>query len=157
VYRYATLVGTDLDEYMDVISVNQVGTFLGMRAVAPVMMEAGAGSIVNISSLAAFRGGEGKVAYAASKWAVRGMTKVAASELARHGIRVNSVHPGGVDTPMLDAFPSIDDVRAHGTGIPLGRLASAEDVARMVLWLTSDDASYATGSEFVIDGGILAM
>jgi 3alpha(or 20beta)-hydroxysteroid dehydrogenase len=156
IYRHGTVVDTSLDDYLAVITVNQVGTFLGMKAVAPTMMAGGGGSIINISSLAAYRGGPGKVAYASSKWAVRGMTKVAAFELASHGIRVNSVHPGGIDTAMLDALPGIDAIRDAPPAIPMGRFGSPDEVARLVLWLASDESSYSTGSEFVIDGGATA-
>src|SRR2546423_15416282 len=99
------------------------------------MMRSGGGSIVNISSVAGLRGGPGKVSYAASKWAVRGMTKVVAAGLASSNIRVNSVHPGGVDTDMLDDIPGADAIRESPTAIPMGRLGSPDDIANRVLWL----------------------
>ena len=101
IYAQTTLIGGDLEEYRRVIEVNQVGVFLGMREVAPVMIERGGGSIINTSSVGGMRGGGGSFAYTASKWAVRGMTKSAAVRLGPHGIRVNSIHPGLIDTPML--------------------------------------------------------
>jgi 3alpha(or 20beta)-hydroxysteroid dehydrogenase len=144
-----------LEEYRQVIEVNQVGTFLGMQTVAPTMIAQNSGSIVNISSTAGLHGSSGTIAYTASKWAVRGMTKVAARELAPHGVRVNSVHPGAIDTAMLAGFQgAVRDQLVQG--IPMGRMAEAEEVARLVLWLASDESSYSTGSEFVIDGGMTA-
>ena len=150
--------GGDLEEYRRVIEVNQIGVFLGMREVAPVMIERGGGSIVNISSVAGMRAGGGSFAYSASKWAVRGMTKSAAIQLGPHGIRVNSIHPGVIDTPMLDetrmATPgSMEELLER---IPLGRIAQPEEVAKLALFLASDDSAYSTGSEFIIDGGLLA-
>jgi 3alpha(or 20beta)-hydroxysteroid dehydrogenase len=130
-----------------------------MKAVAETMIGQGSGSIVNISSVAGLSGSAGTLAYTASKFAVRGMTKVAALELAPFGVRVNSVHPGLIDTTMLrDAFAlETEENRAAARGsVPNGRLATALDVARMVLYLASDDSAYSTGSEFVVDGGMTA-
>ena len=158
IYRIGSLLETSLEEYRSVIDVNQVGVFLGMRAVAPAMIEGGGGSIVNISSLAGLRGGGGGIAYGASKWAVRGMTKSAAVVLAPHGIRVNSIHPGVIETPMLGdtsmAVPG--NIERFAEGAPLGRIGQPEEVARLALFLASDESSYSTGSEFVIDGGVSA-
>ena len=158
IYRMGSLLDTSLEEYRSVIDVNQVGVFLGMRAVAPAMIEGGGGSIVNISSLAGLRGGAGGIAYGASKWAVRGMTKSAALALAPHGIRVNSIHPGVIDTPMLGdtsmAVPG--NIEQFAGRAPLGRIGQPEEVARLALFLASDESSYSTGSEFVIDGGVSA-
>ena len=159
VFRVVGMTDTSLDEYMRIVTINQVGTFLGMKAVAETMIRQGSGSIVNISSVAGLRGHAGTIAYTASKFAVRGMTKVAALELAPFGVRVNSVHPGLIDTTMLrEAFGLIDDTNrdAIGSNVPNGRLATAEDVAQLVLYLASDDSSYSTGSEFVVDGGMTA-
>ena len=158
IYRIGSLIETTLEEYRSVIEVNQVGVFLGMRAVAPAMIERGGGSIVNISSLAGLRGGGGGIAYGASKWAVRGMTKSAAVVLAPHGIRVNSIHPGVIETPMLGdtsmAVPG--NIEQFAERAPLGRVGQPEEVARLALFLASDESSYSTGSEFVIDGGVSA-
>jgi 3alpha(or 20beta)-hydroxysteroid dehydrogenase len=110
--------------------------------------------MVNISSLAGLRAAAGSIAYGASKWAVRGMTKTAAVELARKGIRVNSIHPGLIDTVMVDDIQNQDRIVKR---IPLGRLAEAREVANMALFLASDESSYSTGSEFVIDGGLSAL
>jgi 3alpha(or 20beta)-hydroxysteroid dehydrogenase len=144
---------------MRIVTINQVGTFLGMKAVAETMIGQGSGSIINISSVAGLTGSAGTMAYTASKFAVRGMTKVAAVELAPFGVRVNSVHPGLIDTIMLrDAFAleNQENVDAAQAAVPNGRLATALDVARMVLYLASDDSAYSTGSEFVVDGGMTA-
>jgi len=159
VFKIIGMTGTSLDEYMRIVTINQVGTFLGMKAVAKTMIGQGSGSIVNISSVAGLVGSAGTIAYSASKFAVRGMTKVAAIELAPFGIRVNSVHPGFIDTPMLrDALGATNAATMEGAGaqVPNGRLATADDVAKLVLYLASDDSAYSTGSEFVVDGGLSA-
>jgi 3alpha(or 20beta)-hydroxysteroid dehydrogenase len=146
-----------LDDYLKIVQVNQVGCFLGMRAVVRAMRAAGGGSIVNTSSVAGLIGSHGLLAYSASKWAIRGMTKVAALELGPDGIRVNSIHPGGVDTPMVrrpeDGDRDLDAGFAH---LPLGRVGLPEEVAFMALFLASDESGYSTGSEFVLDGGSTA-
>ena len=160
VFRILGMTATSLDEYQRIIAINQIGTFLGMKAVTETMMLQGSGSIVNISSVAGLTGSLGTIAYTASKFAVTGMTKVAALELAPFGVRVNSVHPGLIDTVMLrDAFGMGDDasVDAAAARVPNGRLAVADDVARLVLYLASDDSIYSTGSEFVVDGGMTAQ
>ena len=159
VFKVVGMTATSLDEYMRIVTINQVGTFLGMKAVCETMIGQGTGSIVNISSVAGLAGSAGTIAYTASKFAVRGMTKVAAVELAPFGVRVNSVHPGYIDTPMLrDAFGAFGDetIANAGASVPNGRLATAEDVAKLVLYLASDDSAYSTGSEFVVDGGLMA-
>lgn len=155
--RMAPLVDMSTDDYLDVIKVNQVGVFFGMRAVAPVMQRRGGGSIVNISSIDGMAGMANVIGYVASKFAVRGMTKTAAVELGPLGIRVNSVHPGGVDTPMIRP-PGFEDVDydAMFARLPIPRCGTPEDVASLVLFLASDESSYITGTEHVIDGGLLA-
>lgn len=155
IFRSNRLIATSLDEFELVMAINCTGVFLGMRTVAPHMTEAAKGSIVNISSLAGMRGAMRAIAYGASKWAVRGMTKTAAVELARSGVRVNSIHPGIIDTPMAALLGP--DTEKMIRRIPLGRSAAAEEVARMALFLASDESSYSTGSEFIIDGGLNAM
>ncbi|MFM8353507.1 MAG: SDR family NAD(P)-dependent oxidoreductase, partial [Gammaproteobacteria bacterium] len=154
VFRSNRLIDTSLDEFERVMAVNCRGVFLGMRAVARVMREAGSGSIVNISSLAGLKGAAGAFAYGTSKWAVRGMTKTAAVELGRRGIRVNSIHPGVIDTDMAAQLPGGTDQMARG--VPLGRIADAQEVANLALYLASDESSYSTGAEFVVDGGLYA-
>ena len=157
IYFNERILDMDLTDYRRVIEVNQIGVFLGMKTVGAVMSEAGAGSIVNLSSGAGMRGTQGSVAYGASKWAVRGMTKVAAREFARFGVRVNSIHPGLIETPMLQQVPGMDsDPDRSVRLVPLRRIAEPEEVALMALFLASDEASYSTGSEFIIDGGALA-
>lgn len=155
IFRAHRMIDTPLQEYHQVMDVNATGVFLGMREVAPPMIKQGSGSIVNISSLAGLRGAAGSIAYGASKWAVRGMTKTAAIELARKGIRVNSIHPGLIETPMADELGVGLDRIANRT--PLGRTAQSEEVANMALFLASEESSYSTGSEFIIDGGLNAL
>lgn len=136
----------ELDEkrYRRVIDVNQIGPFLGMKAVLPSMQRAGGGSIVNISSTAGLAPIPGMWAYVSSKYALRGMSKVASLDLAEYGIRVNSVHPGPIATDMTPKAPSRQAIK---------RLGRPEEVSALVIFLASDDASYCTGSEFVVDGG----
>ena len=137
----------DAAEFGRVMDVNCLGVFLGMRAVSPAMRDAGCGSIVNISSLAGLQGGIGAFAYHTSKWAVRGMTKAAAVENGRRNVRVNSIHPGLIDTDMMRALPGAEDEMRLTRRVPLGRAAQAEEVARLALYLASDESSYSTGSE----------
>ncbi|MEU2042256.1 glucose 1-dehydrogenase [Nocardia niwae] len=141
----------DLDKWHRIIDVNLTGTFLGMRAAAgPMISAGGGGSIINVSSIEGLRGAPWAHGYVASKWAVRGLSKSAALELAPHNIRVNSIHPGLIRTPMTAGLP--EDL----VTIPLGRPAESGEVATFVLFLASDESSYATGSEFVMDGGLVA-
>ncbi len=160
IFISSPLMEMDLDDYRRLIDVNQVGVFLGMKHAGPAMVETseagGSPAIVNISSIAGMRGGRGSVAYGASKWAVRGMTKVAARELGEYGIRVNSIHPGLIDTAMLQQVPGIDsgDAETYLRRIPLGRIAEAEEVAKLALFLASDESSYCSGAEFIVDGGM---
>ncbi len=155
IHQVKPLTDTSVDDYMRIVRVNQLGVFLGMRSVAAAMKAAGGGSIVNISSIDGLIGMWGATAYVASKFAVRGMTKVAALELGRDNIRVNSVHPGGVLTKILDdtGLTEADAVKAF-TAIPLGRIGQPEELAALVAYLASDDSSYSTGSEFIADGGL---
>ena len=141
-----------LDDYLRTIMVNQVGTFLGMKHVAGPMADSGGGSIVNISSIGGLRGIPLSTAYVASKFAVRGMTKTAAMELGPRGIRVNSVHPGGVATDMTAAVGDTGQSKFYQR-LPIARIGTPEDIANLVLFLASDESSYCTGAEFTIDGG----
>ncbi len=154
IFRANRMVDTPTEEFQLVMDINCLGVFLGMRAAAPAMMSSGGGSIVNISSLAGMRAAAGSLAYGASKWAVRGMTKAASVELARKGVRVNSIHPGLIETPMADEVGPSDRLVKR---TPLGRIAQAEEVANMALFLASEESSYSTGSEFLIDGGLNAL
>ncbi|OBJ41199.1 3-alpha-hydroxysteroid dehydrogenase [Mycolicibacterium mucogenicum] len=138
----------DMAKWQKCIDVNLTGTFLGMQAVVAPMREAGSGSIINISSIEGMRGATLLHAYVASKWAVRGLTKSAAIDLGKDNIRVNTVLPGFIRTPMTKYFP--DDMMTA----PLGRPGQSDEVATFVVFLASDESSFATGSEFVVDGGL---
>jgi 3alpha(or 20beta)-hydroxysteroid dehydrogenase len=140
----------DMAKWQKVIDVNLTGTFLGMQAVVEQMKAAGGGSIINVSSIEGLRGSVMVHPYVASKWAVRGLAKSAALELGKDNIRVNSVHPGFIRTPMTKHFP--DDMITA----PLGRPGQAEEVSTFVLFLASDESSFATAAEFVVDGGVVA-
>lgn len=155
VLMFKTLLDTSLEDYQQVLNVNLVGTFLGMKAVAPGMIERGKGAIINISSVDGMKGSNGVAAYSSSKWGLRGLTRVAALELGHKGIRVNSVHPGGVNTAMTNPGGAPRDMvdRAYAN-IPLQRIGAPEEVARVTVFLASDDASYMAGSEVVVDGGM---
>ncbi|MFM8626336.1 MAG: SDR family NAD(P)-dependent oxidoreductase [Actinomycetota bacterium] len=153
IFERGTVLDTTLEAYRRTIDINQVGVFLGMKSVAPLMVAQKAGSIVNISSVAGMAGTPGFLAYGASKWAVRGMTKGVAKELAPFGVRVNSIHPGIIDTPMLQAFDDAGVREMVRERIPVGYEAEPVHVARLALYLASDDSSYSTGSEFIVDGG----
>ena len=154
---FKTLQQTTQAEFEKVLRVNLVGTFLGIQAVAPHMIERGKGSIVNISSVDGMKGANGLGAYCSSKWALRGLTRVAALELGHRGVRVNSVHPGGVNTVMSNpAQAGREDVNRAYAGIPLQRIGEPEEVARASLFLASDEASYLCGAEIAVDGGMLA-
>lgn len=152
---HAALEDITLADYERIVRVNQTGTFLGMRAMAGPMKMGGGGSIINTSSVRGLQGADGLLAYAATKFAVRGMTKVAALELGHHGIRVNSIHPGAVATRLIgDADPADVDKYFADQAIP--RIARPYEIANMALFLASDESSYSTGSEFVCDGGVTA-
>jgi 3alpha(or 20beta)-hydroxysteroid dehydrogenase len=158
VLKFAPITDMPLADFRQVLEVNAVGCWLGMKAVIEPMKTAGGGSIINISSIEGFTGAAGLSAYSASKFAVRGMTKAAASELGQYGIRVNSVHPGGVLTRMvLEAAGTSGHSDGEGflRSMPLGRFAEPVEISRLVAYLASDEASYSTGSEFIADGGIL--
>jgi 3alpha(or 20beta)-hydroxysteroid dehydrogenase len=147
------LEDTDLATYQQVIEVNQVGVFLGMRAVLEPMKRAGGGSIINVASVAGLQGTSTLFAYTASKWAVRGMSKSAALELARYNIRVNVINPGVIDTPINDANPEkMNQVLVQTT--PMRRMGDPDEIAEAVLFIASDAASFATGADFTIDGGM---
>jgi len=137
--------------WQEMLDVNLTGAFLGMRAAADAMIAAGGGSIINTSSIEGLRGTPWAHGYVASKWGLRGLTKSVALELAPHGIRVNSLHPGRISTPATDAMP--DDM----IPIPLGRPGKPDEVATFVVFLASDESSFATGSEFVMDGGTVTQ
>jgi 3alpha(or 20beta)-hydroxysteroid dehydrogenase len=152
IYQPRTLMETDAELFERHMRINQLGCFLGMKAVVPLMERSGGGSIVNISSVAGLRGSPGAIAYSATKWALRGMTKAAAIDLAPRKIRVNSVHPGPIDTEMLNVRTPEQNARRVQL-VPMKRMGTAEEVARLVLFLLSDESGYITGAEVAIDGG----
>lgn len=159
VFLRADMLATTLEQYRQVLDINQIGPFLGMKAVAPAMMAQKAGSIINISSIAGLRGAPGGFAYGASKYAVTGMTRSAARTLGPHGVRVNSVHPGMIETDMMGVVTDgqADVHQRLAASVPLGgRHAPPEDVAPLVLFLASDESRYCSGGAFVIDGGVIA-
>jgi len=137
----------------EIYRVNQLGVFLGMRAVIKPMKDQGGGAIVNISSVAGLQGSMNLFAYATTKWAVRGMTRCAALELARYKIRVNAIFPGLIDTPILEGIePRMRDVMLQST--PMRRMGQPREIAEAALFLVSSASSFATGAEFTIDGGM---
>ena len=152
IYQPKTLMETDAALFERHMRVNQLGCFLGMKAVVPLMEQSGGGSIVNISSVAGLRGSPGAIAYSATKWALRGMTKAAAVDLAQRKIRVNSIHPGPIDTEMLNVRTPEQNERRLRL-VPMQRMGTAEEVAQLVLFLLSDESGYITGAEVAIDGG----
>lgn len=146
----STIQQFDPVQWQRILDVNLTGTFLGIRASADAMIAAGKGSIINISSIEGLRGTPWVHGYVATKWAVRGLTKSVAVELAPHGIRANSLHPGHIRTPMTEGIPE-NLIRT-----PLGRVGDPYEVSTFVVFLASDESSYATGTEFVMDGGTVA-
>lgn len=159
IVRVAGLPAMALADYQAVVAVNQVGVFLGIQAATRLMVPRGGGSIVNIASVDGLSGTPGFGAYVATKFAVRGMTKVAALELAGLGIRVNAVCPGPIDTPAQGDVPElagIDVAAMAAATVPLGRIGQPEEIAAAVLFLASDLGSYTTGADIVVDGGLTA-
>lgn len=154
IFSMTAALDTSIEAWNQMVAINQTGVFLGIRDVGRVMCEQGSGSIINISSIAGLAGVGRAHAYAATKWAVRGMSKSAAVEFAAHGVRVNSVHPGIIDTDMLREFGG--NIERITESIPMGRTASADEVANVVLFLASEEASYCSGHEFVVDGAMNA-
>jgi 3alpha(or 20beta)-hydroxysteroid dehydrogenase len=158
VLRAIPMPAMSLEDYQSVIDVNQTGVFLGMKSVVPSMMEAGGGSIVNTSSIDGFQGSPALTAYVAAKFAVRGMTRVAALELAAAGIRVNTVCPGATRTRMMDCpdMAGIDIDALASRMAPMGRMGESTEVANATVFLASDESSYVTGTDITVDGGTLA-
>lgn len=154
IYKGGTILESDLETWDALYRVNQLGVFLGMRAVLESMKQAGKGSIINVSSHAATSNVPGYFSYGTTKWAVRGMTKLSSKELAPLGIRVNTVFPGIIDTPMLHKHNSAERIAFYDSLIPLGRRGAPEEIASVVLFLASDASSYMTGAELLVDGGI---
>ncbi len=157
IFRTEGVEATSLELWNQVIAVNQTGVWLGMKYAVPAMRQAGGGSIVNISSGAGIIGSGFAAAYHGTKGAVRILTKTAAVEYAKENIRINSVHPGVVDTEMIRGTLNQEGMQGTIRAHPLGRMGTAEDIAYAVLYLASDEASYVTGAELVIDGGYTAQ
>ena len=159
--RFGVIEETEPAVWRQVLEINLTGSYLGIRAVASSMRKAGGGAIVNISSGAGFTATFGLAAYVASKWGLRGLTKTAALELGRDNIRVNSIHPGAIRTPILaapapDAAPMAATMAGAGVGLSaIPRIADPEEITRLVLFVASEEASFSTGSEFIADGGLL--
>lgn len=147
IVNFAPIDDYTLEQWDAVIAVNLTGTFIGIKASVPLLKQGKGGSIINISSIAGLRGYEGIPGYSASKFGVRGLTKSAALDLGRYGIRVNSVHPGVIKTPMTE------DMALDMSRTPLNRVGHPGEVAELVLYLASDESQFVTGAEFVIDGG----
>lgn len=152
VYQPKRLTDTDTELWERHVRINQTGCFLGMKAVIAPMERAGGGAIVNISSGAGLRGSPQAFAYSATKWALRGMTKSAAMDLAKKKIRVNSVHPGPIETDMI-SWRTPEETAKRLKMVPMRRHGTAEEVAQLVLFLLSDESAYITGAEVAIDGG----
>ena len=156
VLQFAELTEMPLADFERVFRINVFGCFLGMQTVARVMVAHGGGSIVNSSSIEGIGGMATLVAYSGTKFAIRGMTKAAAMELGPKGVRVNSVHPGMVDTGMTRAYAGEEGMRWAASKVPLKRVGQPEDIARLYVFLASDESSFSTGAEFVADGGATA-
>lgn len=154
--RFGEVDTIDLADVEQVFRVNQWGCFLGMRAVIPGMKEHRAGSIINASSVEGLGGMGSVVAYCGTKWAIRGMTKAAAHELGAAGVRVNSVHPGMIDTPMTRAHGGDLAMEFGASKVPMKRVGVPEDVAPTYVFLASDESCYITGAEIAVDGGVTA-
>ncbi|MFD0903874.1 glucose 1-dehydrogenase [Actinomadura sediminis] len=159
IMRHKRIEDMSVDEFKQVLEVNLVGQWLGVKSVTAAMRDAGGGSIVNVSSTEGFIGGSGLAAYSASKFGIRGLTKAAARELGPDGIRVNSIHPGGVLTQLSlqedVVAATADSADAFMKALPLGRMGKTKEVSGLVVYLASDDSSYCSGSEVLVDGGML--
>jgi len=160
ILRNKRIADMTLAEFRQVIDVNLIGEWLGVKSVIGPMTTYGGGSIINISSVEGFTGAAGMSAYSASKFGIRGVTRSAAQELGKHGIRVNSVHPGGIMTTMtataFESFTEVSDGAGFMRSLPISRFARSAEVSPLVVYLASDESSYCTGSEFVVDGGMLS-
>lgn len=151
---WSPLQSYELAAWQNILNVNLTGVFLGIKTAVPALQRVGGGSIVNISSVAGMRGSHSRAGYTATKFGVRGLTKAAALDLGKFNIRVNSVHPGAVETPFIQQVSA--ELPPVGDGVALGRRANPMELARMVTFLASDDSSFSTGAEFIADGGVLA-
>ncbi|AXT84367.1 3-alpha-hydroxysteroid dehydrogenase [Aeromicrobium sp. A1-2] len=156
ILRFGEVDTMPMDDFDLLLNVNQRGCFLGMRAVAPAMKQGRRGSIINCSSVEGLAGMASLTAYTGTKFAIRGMTKAAAVELGAFGVRVNSVHPGMIDTPMTQAHGGDAAMEWGATRVPLERVGTPEDIAPLYVYLASDESGYTTGGEFAVDGGVTA-
>lgn len=154
--RFGEIATASIDDVELMWRVNQMGVFLGMRAVVPTMKAQRAGSIINASSVEGLAGMAGCTAYAATKWAIRGMTKCAAMELGGKGIRVNSVHPGMIDTPMTRVHGGDAAMEFGASKVPMRRVGTPADIAPVYVFLASDESGYMNGAELAVDGGVTA-
>jgi 3alpha(or 20beta)-hydroxysteroid dehydrogenase len=156
ILRFAEIEKMTKEEYLLLVNINQLGTFLGMKAVARTMRKNGGGSIINASSVEGLAGMASLTAYTATKFAIRGMTKAAAMELGPKGIRVNSVHPGMIDTPMTRPHGGDAAMEFGASRVPLRRVGYPDDIAPLYVFLASDESGYINGAEIAIDGGVTA-
>ena len=156
ILRFGEIAGGDLADVELMWRINQMGVFLGMRAVVPTMQANGGGSIINASSVEGLAGMAGCTGYAATKWAIRGMTKCAAMELGGKGIRVNSVHPGMIDTPMTRVHGGDAAMEFGASKVPMRRVGNPSDIAPVYVFLASDESGYMNGAELAVDGGVTA-
>ncbi len=156
VLRFGEIDSMAMEEFDLVMNINLRGCVLGMRAVAPAMKRNRQGSIINCSSVEGLAGMASLTAYTGSKFAIRGMTKAAAVELGAYGVRVNSVHPGMIDTPMTQVHGGDAAMQYGATRIPLERVGTPDDVAPLYVYLAGDESAYTTGGEFAVDGGVTA-
>jgi 3alpha(or 20beta)-hydroxysteroid dehydrogenase len=157
VASFSFIADLSLADYRKTIDVDQVGVFLGIRSCIEPMTRAGGGAMVTVSSVDGIGAHPGLAGYTSSKFAIRGLTRVAALELGRSGIRINTIVPGGIDTPMIrprDVEPEVLDPLARQ--VPLGHVAAPTELARAALWLVSDESSYVTGTDLIVDGGLMA-
>jgi 3alpha(or 20beta)-hydroxysteroid dehydrogenase len=158
IFLSAAIDDLTIERYRRIIEVNQIGPFLGIKAVIASMRRAGGGSIINISSIGGLVGAPRAMGYCDAKFALRGMSKVAAIELGPDRIRVNTVHPGAIKTPMTMGDPNFRlHYEAASLATPLKRLAEADEVAKLIVFLASDESSFSTGAEFIVDGGMTAQ
>ncbi|MFL6060515.1 MAG: glucose 1-dehydrogenase [Marmoricola sp.] len=156
ILRFGEIETMTKEEYLGLVNVNQLGTFLGMKAVARTMRKNGGGSIINSSSVEGLAGMASLTGYVATKWAIRGMTKAAAMELGPKQIRVNSIHPGMIDTPMTRPHGGDAAMEFGASRVPLRRVGYPSDIAPLYVFLASDESGYINGAEIAIDGGVTA-